>query len=389
MADEIMKYPDFSGGAFVVFLILAAAALVGFLWLRLKARKQLGQDIELNRLLTYGRKRSLDKPELRFLRNFFLQLAPGDRPRLMVNRPFFKERLRRYLIVRGQLSARARVKVYQKLFPAIDYRLEIIDSADLQPGELCSLGGRRLLALARVEEANHEKVRLRLLEGGGADDFPEGLTAGIFAYRPLLGEFLLRGKIFESHGQTAVFRFGGKVEAKYEIHLMIERTLDIQLRALRPHHLSQRTPTTAAGAGERENAKAGADAAGIDDGSELDAAVDGTAPEAAAESGAPGATPPAEFPVIEGTTERISDRALLVRLQPGNDTQSLRRLIGEIELWGVELMLDGSYLLKTAGSLYPGRGRGQLLFRYRDMPESDHRALFEFIKRSGGVRERI
>ena len=365
--DEILQYPAFSSGPFLVFLVLLVIVLIGLFILRLRLRRKLAADLHWNRLLAYGRKRRLDRPELRFLRHFYQGLEAAERERLMRNRPFFRESLRGLLRRRSDVAARRRVRVYQKLFPAIDYRLEIADLADLQPGELCSLVTRKRAALVRVLDNEKERARFELLDPSAPGDYPEGGSAMLFAYRPLLGEFSLNGKVYERAGSHVEFRFGGRVQARYETHFMLERALEVKLEP------ETRDPAELVHGNEL-------DGLDFETGSAADGEDQAQTPEAMEANG-----PPELF----GRTERISDRAMSLRLDRASEIEIRQGILRRVELWRVQLTLEGSYELTTAGTLYPARAKGVYIFRYRDLPEQEHQALLRFIRGAGGVRERL
>ncbi|MCX7632776.1 MAG: hypothetical protein N2Z22_05525, partial [Turneriella sp.] len=291
-ADHL-RLPDFDPRTLPYFFAFLAAVVIGFLFLHWRARRKAEKEALSNRFMQIVLHHNLSKKQYQAVLQFFRQLKEAQQNEILLSQKAFAQHLHDYLEKQPELSAADRVEIFDKLFPQSSGKIEIRSVADLRSGEFCALDWENRSCLATVLKVKGENQVL--LSTHDPISLPVG-DARLYAYRPELGGFLLSGRILRTGRGSAIFEHSGAIEFRGDQHLMATVTLPVVL---------EKWPKMPM---EKAN-------------------------EPAAEDAVP--------TVYYGETERISDRALTLRLKQAPTTRELNQQ----DFWELTLSLPEKALV--------------------------------------------
>ncbi|MCB1322565.1 MAG: hypothetical protein KDK34_20060, partial [Leptospiraceae bacterium] len=313
------------------------------------------------------------------LRSYAETYRPRELTALILDQKQFRKSLYRYLSGRADIKAETRVQILDKLFQSISAGLSIDSIYDVHAGEICSVfaaGKHRLARVVSVEEDNRVVLSVRELPA----HIPLGQESHLYVYRPRLGGFLFPGEIHQSWDDGLLFIVTGDVQSRGEQHLMTVLELPLTVEPWGP---SGAQPARRGAPGDRSESKPVVSDSANDHQNED--AQTGERPESA--PGAEGSHP--QIYRFHGTTEKISERALVFFADHGHD--QLHRQLRKTGLWTLNLDLPGEFTLSCKGQMIPVKSSGndRFLFRYIDLTENARRILFEVIRENQPERESL
>lgn len=373
MEEPILYWPQFKLAAFAGTLVVLTLILIAYLMIRLRAAQQAQRDAAWLSLASYGLKRKLTQLEMNLLRRLYDTLSAEDRSQILHNKRVFHGKVHDFLVVNRQVEPRARVQLMDKLFPEIDFQVEIKSLRDVQLGESCSVefDGQRMLGWV-VKKTDHELWIS--LPGWTPERTYMGDAAQIYFFRPNIGGFLVHGWLQRAGRNGLVFEKPERIEFYGDQHLMARIELPIRLTAWAPGGqgpVMVETNEAPRAAGPRV-LDAGAETASDPESADLlDSAEDvHRAPLS-----------------LDGETDRISDRALIFVF--ARTATHPERLIRKYEVWEAELTLPIGFHFKCRGRILPASAPGRYIFRYLDASDLARRMLWEEIKSHGPEREQL
>ncbi len=373
MEEPILYWPQFKLAAFIGTGVVLTLILIVYLFIRLRLAEQARRDAAWLSLANYGLKRKLTQQEMNLLRKFYDFLAPEDAAQALHNKRLFHAKMHDFLVENRHVEPRARVQLMDKLFPEIDFQMEIKSLRDVQLGESCSVefDGHRILGW--IVKKTEEEIWISLPNWAPARTYI-GDPAQIYFFRPNIGGFLVHGSLQRAGRNGVVFEKPERVEFYGDQHLMARIELPIRLTAWAPGGQGPVLIETAESA-----------ATPVAPASHADADTDSNTPAAAAPAAA---AEPHLAPVqLEGETDRISDRALIFVFS--RETTHPERLIRKYEVWEADLVLPIGFRFKCRGRILPGSTPGRFIFRYLDASDLARRMLWEEIKSHGPEREQL
>jgi len=378
MKDEILKWPELQlSDTYGFFAILFVLILI-LVFVRLYYTRKLKRESSWYAIRSFGVRRGLREDEIAVLRLFFRNLDQDSAMGISTSRRQFHSRLQDYFKTRGEgdlEESRMRVRILDKLFPQMEYRLEVKSVQDLQIGEICSIEFNSEHHLAHIMRRRWNRALLSLPDWNASPD-ARNSPAALYVYRPGTGGFLMRGQIREAGAGGVIFEFTGQIEESGEKHLMALLELPLILTSWPPPELAR-----------AEMEELPAESPEDREGDEI--------PPPADLEGIPGELlePVEEKPkqlVFHGRTDRVSDRGLLFSVDVEERALFRRSLRSARELWQIDLILPGGFRFLCRGRVMPLPGREyRYIFKYLDAPENSRRVLFSVIKEHGGEREQL
>lgn len=381
MEEPLLYWPQFKLAAFIGTIVVLTFILIVYLMIRLRVAQQAQRDAAWLTLATYGLKRKLTQLEMNLLRRLYDSLSAEDRGQILHNKRVFHAKMHDFLVVNRQVEPRSRVQLMDKLFPEIDFQVEIKSLRDIQLGESCSVefDGHRILGWV-VKKTEHELWIS--LPNWTPERTYIGDAAQIYFFRPNIGGFLVHGSLQRAGRNGLVFEKPERIEFYGDQHLMARMELPIRLTAWAPGGQGP-VMVEVDGAPGSSGAHRAAPAA------EADAAAGTDADSGEANADAPTSEEGAQrVPLrLDGETDRISDRALIFVFS--RKTVNPDRLIRKYEVWEADLTLPIGFRFKCRGRILPGSAPGRYIFRYLDASDLARRMLWEEIKSHGPEREQL
>lgn len=331
---DALRLPGFDSHSvwyLVYFLFFVIAGLVFMQW---RLRKRNTRNALSNRFMQILMRRNLTKGQLAALQSFFRSLHENVQNEIMLSQKSLEHHLHQYIERHTELTANDRVEIYDKLLMTRQPQIEIRGAGDLQAGELCAVDAGKSSWLATVMKTKDNQV---LLTSHERQNPPVG-AGHVYAYRPGLGGFLLSGHITKVNGGSLIFRHDGPIDFRGDQHLMATVAVAVHLRRW-PHEEMK-----------LEGKAADGEDAGID--------------------------------AFSGFTDRLSDRALLVRFSPSIPDWMLARQ----DYWEMELELPEKPLVcRVKAARYQ---KTDLCFiRPADLESAERNRLYKFIAAHDPVRE--
>lgn len=330
-----LRLPDFNPTDIwylVYFLLFVIAGLVYLQW---RLRKRNALNALSNRFMQILMKRDLNKTQLKAANDFFASLTEAQKSEIFLSTKTFSYYLNHYLQAHAELSAHDRTEIFDKMLLRTDDHVEIKAVADLKVGELCALDSNGLSHLTTVMKMKENMVLVSSSERLGLNI---GQVAQLYAYRPHLGGFLLSGEILKTDGRSAVFKHTGAVEFKGDQHLMTVVSLAFKIERW-PHP---------------------------------DADVE-TVEEAHSDGS-----------LFDGLTDKISDRALIVRFNENPPQWMLKRQ----EFWELTLDLPEKPVICRV-KILSYKPNDLWLLRLVDLDQAERARLYKFITQNAPTRERF
>lgn len=375
MEEPILYWPQFKLAAFIGTLVVLTLILIVYLMIRLRVAQQAQRDAAWLSLAAYGLKRKLSQLEMNLLRRFYDSLSAEDRSQILHNKRVFHAKMHDFLVANRQVEPRARVQLMDRLFPEIDFQVEIKSLRDIQPGESCSVefDGHRMLGWVVKKTDNELWISL-------PNWTPErtyiGDAAQIYFFRPNIGGFLVHGSLQRAGRNGLVFEKPERIEFYGDQHLMARLELPIRLTAWAP---GGQGPVMV----EIDEAPK---TSGAQDTPAADARVESDSADEAGSSASADAVHRVPLS-LDGETDRISDRALIFVF--ARTASQPERLIRKYEVWEADLTLPIGFRFKCRGRILPGSTPGRFIFRYLDASDLARRMLWEEIKSHGPEREQL
>lgn len=331
---ETLKLPGFNASTvwYLVYFLFVVILLLFLAQLRIRAKHR--RQAFDNRFMQIMMRRGLSKFQLNIANNFFSSLREAQKDEIFLSPKSLQTYLHQYLDSHPTLPAHDRTEIFDKLLPHNTSQIEIKSVSDLRVGEVVAIDVETKSYLATVLKIKDEMV---LVSSSEKRDLEIGAKVKLYAYRPLLGSFLLEGEITKSTGQSVVFKHSGVIEFRGDQHLMSEVVLPFQLEAW-PHPKADLEIS--------ENTKA--------------------------------------VEIFAGSTEKISDRGFVVTFATKPSDAMLRRQ----EYWEITLALPDEPLVCRV-RIVPHQKASRWLMRPADLDETGRALLFKFISANTPVREHL
>lgn len=330
---ESLRLPGFDSSTVPYLVYFLLSVIGGLLFLQWRLRRRAEKDALSNRFMQVMMHRSLTKRQYAAVNTFFRGLKEAQQNEILLSQKALAHHLHQFLRVNEKIPANDRVEIFDKILPGMTSQIEVKTTDDLRSGEPCAIDVDHTSHLATILKTRDNQVLLSLAE---KIVLPVG-PAKLYAYRPNLGGFLLRGAISKVDGMSAIFRHEGEIEFKGDQHLM--SIIDLPLKV-------EPWP----------KAEIGADLE-------------------------PG-EPAAEEQYLRAETERVSDRAMAVHFLEMPPEIVIRRQ----EFWEMTLELPGEPLVCRV-RITPYRPPDFWLVRPVDLDDVGRRRLYRFISENKPVRE--
>lgn len=331
---DSLRLPGFDGHSVWYLVYFLFFVIAGLLFMQWRLRKRDARNALSNRFMQILMRRNLTKGQLAALQRFFGSLHENIQNEIMLSQKSLEHHLHQYVERHTELTANDRVEIYDKLLMTRQPQIEIRNVSDLQSGELCAIDAGKSSWLATVMKTKGDQV---LLTSHERQNPPIG-AGHVYAYRPGLGGFLLAGHITKVNGGSLIFRHDGPIDFRGDQHLMAMVAVTVRLRRW-PHEEMK-----------LEDKNAATEETGID--------------------------------TFSGFTDRLSDRALLVRFSPPIPDWMLARQ----DYWEMELELPEKLLLcRVRAARY--QKTDLCLMRPVDLESAERNRLYKFIAAHDPVRE--
>lgn len=391
-------------GLFLVALVLA------YLLLQWRYRRRLQEAVIFGKLQAYGRRKGLNPAELKILTDFAESLSSAQRDEILLERRKFHDYFYDYLRRHTETGLRNDVRLLDKLFPQLDEHLSVKGLNDIIQGEPCAvepLGGKGAAVMGSIVRLREENILISVKQPPYQErDLP--IPARLYIYRRVTGSYFLYGDIVQVATRGLAFRFKNQVEPLYDRHIMCVRQLPVEISPWPPPgpqdeakapgekpatEPSRKTPPPPGPEtpSQPEEIFQLDDLLEFKDQKPVARAGDRRGKEKnknhKSEEETPGKSEPRGRPEpFGGMTERVSDRAVLLR--PDNNLQLVFLKLQEI--WEIRFQLPDGYLVICRGRiLRSAQFSGLLIFKFIDTSEEDRRELLHFILNNEGVREQI
>ncbi|MBI3394589.1 MAG: hypothetical protein HY042_02020 [Spirochaetia bacterium] len=381
----------------VIFVVLAIIVPLVFIITRAYYKKSAERSSRWNMMMNQGLRRGLIPAEIKHLRTFFDTLTTGEVDDLIAHPGRYKRQLLEFLRHDPTASARGDVQLFDKLFPEVEWHIEINSAKDLQIGEVCTVEFPAETFLGTVLKVQENEILISIPEWIPSNSrITGGESTGLFVYRPGIGGFLLSGKVGKAGRNGFVYQHDGKVESKGEHHLMAIVELPCVLVPW-PH--KEEEPGPGGGAATLS----GPSVLSVTPGRDVSAVGRG-APRTSA-----------DLPdQIKIRSVRISDRGMIFRaesvvqsmkakevaaaqtniptddeVEPLTPTKA-HDILKKSEIWELQLTLEDGYNFVCRVRAIPSNmGRGHFLMKFLDAPETGRKVLMQVIRRSDPMREQL
>ncbi|MBX7058128.1 MAG: hypothetical protein K1X75_08665 [Leptospirales bacterium] len=361
MGENILQWPVFSWafaapGLIFIFILLVIVFISRLRYLKEGQRKALWLS-----LAKFAVKRKLTPGELSLLKHFYDHLTEEEQDEAMHSKRKLHARLHDYLAHHSQIPARERVQMMDKLFPEIDFHMEVKSINDVQLGELCSAEFEEHRMLGAIVKKSDGALFVSLPDWRPHHDYA-GVAARLYFFRLNIGGFLMDGSLQRASPGGVVFEPSGAVEFLGERHLMMQISIPALFTAW---SVEAHGPVQVA-APPQESGSA-ASAAGAD-----------------ATAAPPAASLPLQF---QGVTDRVSDRALVFVIN--RPSSAIEQLLHRYEVWEGDLELPGGFRLRCLGKITRAPGPDRFLFRYLNLSEAARNVLWQTIQTHNPEREKL
>ncbi|MCS6985220.1 MAG: hypothetical protein NZM25_08885 [Leptospiraceae bacterium] len=336
---RLLELPTASYIAVIIVIFIFLTWLVTYLILRKRQHRLAEIQISWLNLLNYAQKRDILGREIRPLKAFFRTLTPEERKQIPGNQQLFRKLFVPFINSYPGISGVEKVKYIEKLVPESPVHVEIESPRDLYSGEAVAIefNGKNYLAFVVQVKGNLGTFSLANFSHGQRI---LGQEVTVHAYRHQHGTYALEGVIQKIYPDGFSVLFSDKVRSTGDEHLMATLSWKIEL-----------IPWP-----------------------ELIAPKEDLSPEQ-------------EKPQnLEGESEKISDRAMLVSLNTNPAPEILRRQ----DLWELHMVFPDGEPVKFRVKLFPSpQQKGKYILRYVDINEPTRIKLWEIIKDHNPQRERI
>ncbi|MBV6494191.1 MAG: hypothetical protein LDLANPLL_02217 [Turneriella sp.] len=333
---EDLRLPGFDATSvwYLVYALMALTLLL--LFLRWRQKKEFLRESLSNRFMQILIRRNLTSAQQKTVNNFFTGLNDDQKSEILLSQDALAHSLHNYLEKNSNIPPRDRVQIFDKLLPEMQSQIEVKNPTDLRFGELCALEAPSNTHFVTVMKTNPTQVLLSLHNGNSTPNHGEAV---LYVYRPHLGEFILSGDILRANNTSAVFEHDGTVEFNSDQHLMSTFALDLQIEPW-PH---------------------------TDIDIDIPPVQNGTE----------------RFDIFSGTTQKFSERALVVQFASAPPDWVLKRQ----ELWQLTLNIEPPLVCRVRISKYDTHGL--YLLRPVDLQPNEKKRLFGFISAHEPVHEHI
>lgn len=331
---DILRLPAFTAESlwYLVYFLLFIILFLAFLAWRL--RKQTQRNALKNSFMLMLMRRGLTKLQLAAMQDFFRSLSEVDQQEILLSNQLMAQHLQQYLTAHRNLTGNDRVEIFDKVLPKSIPQIEIKSLADLRSGELAAIDIGHQSCLATIMKIKDNQILL-----SSADKLPAApVKAQIYTYRPGLGGYLLAGEIIKSQAQSHIFRHDGPIEFRGDQHLMTVTPVTLKLEPW-PH------PDIDGGGKQATETEQGLDS-------------------------------------FSGTTEKLSDRALVIRFAAAPPDWVLKKQ----DLWELTLEIDEHPVVCRVRIASYKAGQTWML-RPVDMSSAERNRLYKFIAAHEPVRE--
>jgi hypothetical protein len=331
---ESLRLPDFDAASVWYLVYFLAALVLGLLFLQWRLRKKHQREALSNHFMQILMRRDLTKQQLKIANNFFDSLTVLQQGEIFLSQKNFAHHLHSYLQTHATISAHDRTEIFDKMFPNSVSQIEIKAVSDLRAGELCAIDTATKSSLGTILKIKEDML---LASSGEPLETTVGAKIQIYAYRPNLGGFLLSGEVLKTDGRSLVFKHSGGIEFKGDQHLMCFASLAFKIERW-PHP------------------DIDVDMQPADDKQDLDA--------------------------FHGLTEKISDRAMVIRFSVAPPEWALKRQ----DFWEITLDLPEKPLVCRVRIL-ADKIHQTWLARPVDLDQAERNRLYKFIAANNPMRE--
>ncbi len=374
MILQVWIFPKVTPMVFFWVFLIALGMFAYFKVMNYLNQKQLNPMNHWLELQRFAFARKVNQAEMSLLKKFYDSLSE-DLAEFYVqpeNRGKLRGALFRFFVTVDSMPTEKEVNLFDKLFQSgPDFQKEITSLHDLVVGEVCALEADGREELTYVLQKTDEYLLLSI-KGLSKDLLEPGKEAGLYAFRPSSGGYLLKGVVTKQNKDGIVFKFNGTIEKKGEAHLMLTANYSLLISPWPPKEGLQSL--------ELDKNKVLLSEENLDKQIELLRKI--AREQKKNESKAFDLPPSADS--FSAISERISDRAITFAL-PENLSPEIWKIQ---DLWTCEFsFLDGP-TFSIKGKLFPVKQKSHMfLFRYVDADEKIRHEIYEEIKKRGGVRE--
>lgn len=370
--QNILEWPVFSWAYAGPGLAIIALILLGILISRVRFLRRHERDILWLNLARFATKRKLSPGEVGLLKRFYDTLSQEEQDHVLNSKRHLHSKLHDFLARHTRASARDRVQMMDKLFPEIDFHMEVKSINDVQLGELCSVEFDQFRLLGAVVKKAEGAMYISLPDWRPTRDYA-GAVAQVYLFRQHIGGFLMHGLLQRAAPGGVVFEPGERIEFMGDRHLMARIQLPITLTAwsletgaavMRPAAVPPQAPS----------------ADGV-------ATPSGDSSPAARTPSAAEPPPPLEPVQFVGEIDRVSDRALVFlsdRRGPSVDP-----LLRRHEVWEGEFTLPNGFSFRCLGKIVHAGAPDRYIFRYLNASEAARHVLWETIQTHNPEREQL
>ncbi len=344
MNPKALELPTVSPVAVAVFFAILTLLLLFFLLLKLRQHKIDANTAAWLNLYHYALRRGVLGKQMAPIKAFFATLNRDEKEQIPGNRTLFRRLFLPFLEKYRGISEAQKVELIEKITPETEVSIEIRVPSDLHLGEACALEFNREHRLGFLVKMRGNQALFSLRNWVPADKL-SGTPITVYAYRHGHGGYTMKGVINKAAPNGMIVDFTGEISFRGNEHLMAFLEWDLYLSQWPPPEIS----TSSEGDSE----------------------------------GVP------QVPVVAGfhaTSEKVSDRAMLVRL---NEPVPLKVLQSQ-ELWQLETHLPDGHPIELRVKLIPSpKVRGRYILKYMDIDEVTRNLIWETIKQNNPVRELI
>lgn len=346
MDPSALELSPVSITAVAVFFGLLLLAVILLLLAKLRQKRVDADTVLWLGLYHYALRRGVLGAQTRPLKVFFQALSRDEQEQIPGNRVFFRKLFLPFIEKYPHITQAQKVELIEKVTPETDVAIEIRTPSDLHLGEACALefGGEHYLGFVTKLKENQALFSLRNW------DPQKPLTNEpivVYSYRHGYGGYIMKGTIIKAAKNGMAVAFTGEISFRGNEHLMALLQWDL--------HFTQWPAPEVFGS----------------EGDEIEEI-----------------SPEKETLDFHATSEKVSDRAMLIKL---NETVPLHVLQSQ-ELWQLETRLpdyDGSRLEVRVRLLPSPSTRGRYIAKFVDIDDVSRNALWEVIKQNNPVREYI
>ncbi len=346
----------------VVAVVLLIAVPIVFLLARWFYLSRAERDARWNLMYRTALRRKLNGEEVTHLHRFFTTLKHDEQDLIVLEPRRLRVRLADFLRKDEASPSRVDVRILDKLFPEVNWHVDIKSPKDLQPGEVCSVEFNSDHRMGVVVKIREDELLISMPDWKPESVF-DGERVTIYFYRPGVGGFELGGAVRKAAPNGIIFHFDGTVHSSGEQHLMA--VLDLEMK----RHTWPPAPPE--GDGRVVEGKKSVGGADIPIGKEA--------------------------PELLCRTERISDRGALFKIvglneegQKSSVPSYIAALLKTHEMWEAEIVLPDGYRFSARGRLIPSvRSKGDYIMKFLDVGEAARSVLMVQIKKSGAEKEQL